>query len=236
VCVSHDLRRWLVEDVRIAASKVVTVHNGVELTRFTGAAREAARSALGLGVSDVLIGTVGRLDPVKDQATLLRAFGRLVPRHADARLIVVGDGPLRAQLDQLINSLGLRARARLLGERRDIPAILAALDVFVLPSIAEGISNTILEAMASGLPIVATRVGGNSELIDPDSTGALVPVGHAETLAAAIERYVDDAHLREVHGKRARARARERFSLERMSHDYGALYKRVLHHSAKLTA
>src|SRR5204862_2629178 len=116
---------------------------------------------------------------------------------------------------------------------RDVPAVLAALDVFVLPSVAEGISNTILEAMASGLPVVATRVGGNPELIEAETTGLLVPSRQPQALEAAIERYLDDPHLRQLHGKNARQRAVDRFSLARMCDNYSAFYAGVLRRVAR---
>jgi glycosyltransferase involved in cell wall biosynthesis len=222
------LRRWLVEDVRIRASKVVTIHNGVDVTRFAGSTRDAARAALGIAATELVVGTVGRLNPVKDQATLVHAFERLGLRYPHAVLVIAGDGPLRGDLEHLVDTLQLRDRVRLLGERRDIPAVLAALDVFVLPSIAEGISNTILEAMASGLPVIATHVGGNPELLEAGTTGMLVPAGQPATLADALAAYIDDGHLREVHGKNGRQRAVERFGLARMSDNYAALYTGLL--------
>jgi sugar transferase (PEP-CTERM/EpsH1 system associated) len=233
VCVSHDLRRWLIEQVRIPASKVITIHNGVDVMRFTGAGRDATRAELGFGPSDVVVGTVGRLDPVKGQAHLVHAFAGVARRHPESRLVITGDGPLRAELECLVDALGLRDRTRMLGERGDVPAILAALDVFVLPSVAEGISNTLLEAMATGLPVVATRVGGNPELIQTETTGLLVPARQPAPLAAAIARYVDDSHLRQLDGKNARQRAVERFSLVRMADNYTAFYAGLLRRVAR---
>lgn len=224
VAVSEDLRRWLIDDVRIPARKVVTIHNGVDLARFSGRERAAARAGLGLEPDTVAIGTVGRLDPVKDQARLVHAFAALAPRRPEVALVIAGDGPCRLTLERMVADLELQDRVRLLGDRRDIPAILAALDVFVLPSIAEGISNTILEAMATGLPVVATAVGGNPELVKPGISGMLVPVSDPIALAAAIENYVDDGHLRDLHGKGGRQRATERFSLGRMADAYTHLY------------
>ncbi|MGH7392610.1 MAG: glycosyltransferase, partial [Candidatus Rokuibacteriota bacterium] len=169
--------------------------------------------------------TVGRLDPVKDQAGLIRAFAGLAREHADVRLIVAGDGPCRADLETLAASLGLGDRVLLLGERRDVPRVLAALNVFVLPSVAEGISNTILEAMATGLPVIATRVGGNPELVEDGVNGFLVPRRDPDALRAAMARYVDDPHLAAVHGKSSRQRSVECFGLERMRDTYTSLYR-----------
>ena len=142
--------------------------------------------------------------------------------------MLTGDGPCRAELETCIETLRVRDRVRLLGDRRDVPDILAALDVFVLPSIAEGISNTILEAMASGLPVVATRVGGNPELVEDGITGSLVPAADTAALATAIGVYLESGHVREVHGKNSRQRAVDRFSLRRMCDDYARMYGELL--------
>jgi sugar transferase (PEP-CTERM/EpsH1 system associated) len=228
VAVSRDLERWLVEEIRLPADKVVTIPNGVDLARFGALGRPEARRRLGIPVDRVVVGTVGRLDPVKDQAGLVEAFARLRAKRPDALLVIVGDGPCRALLTGLIARRGLQDHALVLGERRDIPEILAALDVFVLPSIAEGMSNTVLEAMSTGLPVVATRVGGNPELVEDGLTGRLVSPLDPAALAAAIEGYLDDSHLRLLHGKASRQRAVDHFDLTRMAGAYRDLYTAVL--------
>ncbi len=227
VTVSHDLRRWLVSDVRISAQKVITIHNGVDTARFAPGDRDASRAALSLAPDQPVVGTVGRLDPVKDHAGLIRAFCVLLREYPDAVLLIAGDGPCRDDLGGLIASLGLVEHVRLLGERDDIPRVLAAMDAFVLPSIAEGISNTILEAMATGLPIVATRVGGNPELVEDGVNGILVPRQDPTALATAIGAYLGDAHLRAVHAKSSRQRAVQQFGLQRMRDAYRDLYSNL---------
>lgn len=224
VTVSGDLRRWLIEDVRVPAAKVSAIHNGVDLSRFGRAGRLESRLRLDLPAEAPIVGTVGRLDPVKDQAGLIRAFAKVRSAHPDAQLVVVGDGPCRAELEDVAAASGQGGHVRLLGNRDDIPAVMSALDVFVLPSIAEGISNTILEAMASGLPVVATRVGGNPELVEDGIGGALVPRQDPSALAAAIAGYVADPELRRRHGLASRQRATGHFSLERMAEAYANLY------------
>ena len=224
VTVSEDLRRWLIEDVRVPAAKVTAIHNGVDLSRFGRAGRLESRLRLDLPAEAPIVGTVGRLDPVKDQAGLIRAFASVRSAHPEALLVVVGDGPCRAELADVAATSGQRDHVRLLGNRDDIPAVMSALDVFVLPSIAEGISNTILEAMASGLPVVATQVGGNPELVENGVGGALVPPLAPSALAAAIAGYVADPELRRRHGQASRQRATEHFSLERMAESYANLY------------
>jgi sugar transferase (PEP-CTERM/EpsH1 system associated) len=228
VTVSHDLRRWLIEDVRVRAGKVGTIHNGVDVTRFGDHGGDEARAALGLRPDDLVVGTVGRLDLVKDQAGLIRAFASVLAKHPGAQLLVIGDGPCRDDLARLVGELGVGHRVRLLGERADVAALLPALDVFVLSSIAEGMSNTVLEAMATGLPLVVTRVGGNPELVEHGVNGTHVPPGQPTALAAAIETYLEDAHLRALHGKASRERAVEHFGLDRMCRAYVDLYAGLL--------
>lgn len=228
ITVTSDLERWLVEDVGLPERKVLTIPNGVDLTRFGHADRRGARRSLGLPEDGLVLGTVGRLDPVKDQAGLLRAFADLLPAHPEAWLVAAGDGPCREELLGLAARLGVSGRVRFLGERLDVPAVLATMDLFVLPSIGEGMSNTLLEAMASSLPVVATRVGGNPELIEDGVNGRLVRAQDPGALAAAIAAYLDDSHLRALHGKASRERAADHFGLERMTEAYVSLYGRLL--------
>jgi len=232
VTVSFDLRRWLLTTVRLPAAKLVTIHNGVDVARFGGGARPAGRRALHLPAHAVVVGAVGRLDPVKDHAGLLRAFAVLRNDQRAGELVIVGEGPCRAELERHIQELGLSGHVHLLGLRQDVPVLLCGFDVFVLPSVAEGISNTLLEAMATGLPVVATRVGGNPELVEHGVTGALVSAGNPLVLAAALRCYLEDAGLREAHGTAARRRVLQHFTLEQMAQAYGELYVSVVSASA----
>jgi sugar transferase (PEP-CTERM/EpsH1 system associated) len=228
VTVSFDLARWLVEVVGIPSARVVTIHNGVDVGRFSDDASRRGRAALGVPEGEVVVGTIGRLDPVKDQVGLIEAFARLRPGAVPVTLVIVGEGPCKSALEARASSLGISDRVRLLGARSDVATLLSGFDVFALPSIAEGISNTILEAMASGLPVVATRTGGNPELVQHDVTGRLVPVGDRDSLAAAVGDYVADPHLRLLHGKAGRARAVEQFPIERMATRYRELYTALI--------
>jgi sugar transferase (PEP-CTERM/EpsH1 system associated) len=224
VTVSRDLNRWLVEDVGVPARKVRTIYNGVDTDRFAPGDREAARRTLEIPPGWGVVGTVGRLDPVKDQAGLIRAFAATTAQRPSV-LLIVGDGPLRSELDALTRELGLDGRVRLLGERQDVPQVLQALDCFVLPSVGEGISNAILEAMATALPVVATRVGGNVELVEDGETGLLVEVRQREALVRALDCYLGDPGIARKHGAAARARAEREFGLARMLAGYGDLYR-----------
>lgn len=236
VCVSDDLRRWLTSTVGIAERKVVTVHNGVDIDRFQVPARDVARRQLGLGATEFIIGTVGRLDPVKDHLSLLNAFAPIAKRSPKARLLVVGGGPMRQIIESQILSLGFSGQVLLLGDRGDVETIMNALDVFALTSIAEGISNTILEAMASRLPVVATRVGGNPELVQDGTTGQLVEARDVVALTTAFAGYLDDSEMCVRHGAAGRIRAEKYFSLERMAADYAELYSDVVTGKSRIAA
>ncbi len=143
------------------------------------------------------------------------------------RLVLVGDGPLRAQLEALASTLAVEEHVHFTGPLDDVPAALRALDVFVLPSLNEGISNTVLEAMATGLPVLATSVGGNTELIDDGVTGRLFIAGAEQVLAGLLAAYVRDPGLREAHGRAARQTAQDRFSLDSMIDQYADLYDKL---------
>src|SRR5205823_11836996 len=167
-----------------------------------------------------LIGSVGRLEGIKDPLNLVQAFVRALKIHPGAaermRLVVAGDGALRHEAESLLADAGVRELAWFAGECADVPQFMRGLDCFVLPSLAEGVSNTILEAMATRLPVVATRVGGNAELIESGMTGTLVPSAHPEALAQAILGYFGDRATARRHAKAAHYVASTRFSLATM--------------------
>lgn len=232
--VSLDLQQWLVETVGVARNKVSQIYNGVDTNRFCP--RLGVRLLIGpdgfMKSDSVVIGTVGRLQPVKDQLTLVRAFIHLLqttPHWRDSvRLVIIGDGPLRNESQRLLDEAGVNLFAWLPGDHDDVPNIMRSLDLFVLPSLAEGISNTVLEAMASGLPVVATRVGGNPELVEDDVTGTLVPSADPIAMAEVLRRYLVCPDLLLRHGQAARARAEGQFSIAAMVKGYMAAYDHVL--------
>ncbi|HEX9771840.1 MAG TPA: glycosyltransferase, partial [Steroidobacteraceae bacterium] len=180
----------------------------------------------------VVFGTVGRLDRIKNQAALIDALAAIVKRdpraRARLRLIIVGDGPERSALEDTTRRHSLADVVWFAGARNDIPELMRAMDVFVLSSRNEGISNTILEAMASALPVVAARVGGNPELVAHGSTGALYDPTAPDALAAALAAYADGASLRREHGLAARRRICEGFSLEAMVGRYESFYDELV--------
>jgi len=234
ISVSRDIESWLHKTIGVAPSRVVQIYNGVDSDRFHPAAdRRSPLPVDGFAPDDaIVIGTVGRMETVKDQLNLAHAFVRLVDRISDGRrtlrLTMIGDGSLRAQIEGVLASAGIRDLAWLPGARDDVPEILRALDVFVLPSINEGISNTILEAMACGLPVVATAVGGNPELVVAGETGALVPPQDPDALADALAVYVNDRAQMARAGRGGRDRIEREFSLPAMVGRYLDVYDQVL--------
>ncbi len=241
--VSRDLARWLVETIGVPPHKVVQIYNGVDQERFTPHGSDAGdRLPDGFLPPDALvIGTVGRLAAVKDQVTLIRAFARLVGQlpnemAGSLRLVLVGDGPERAALEGLVRELSLGERVWLAGDQSDVPEWLRTFDIFVLPSLGEGISNTILEAMATGLPVVATRVGGNPELVTPEESGLLVPPGDSDALAGALARLVGDGGLRQAMGEAGLARVRRDFHWERTVARYLEVYDGLLGRASQALA
>lgn len=235
LAVSRDLQEWLIEKVGIDASRVVNIANGIDPDRYVvRQGDDNSRPFLGEFAPSgcVVIGTVGRLDPVKDQVGLITAFNALLESMPETRnrlrLVVVGEGSQRYQLEALIEKLGLTGQVRLLGNRNDVPSILPEFDIFVLSSIAEGMPGVLLEAMAAGLPVVATDVGGVSEVVLPANTGLLVTAGNPRELATALAKYVSDEELRKCHGQAGRERVTSKFSLDNMVSAYIGLYDELL--------
>lgn len=233
VVVSPDLRSWLTERARIKHSKVVYIANGIDVDLFdVPAAADKTRRQLGdfAPTGSVLVAHVARLDQVKDQAGLISAFKllRQTSGHVDCRLVIVGAGSQRQQLERQIAELGLMQAVQLLGNRDDVAELLAECDVFALSSIAEGMPVTLLEAMAASLPVVATDVGGVALVVENGVTGTLVPARDPSAMASALNAYAADPTLRRKHGNAGRARVTAQFSLSAMVTAYAALYDELL--------
>lgn len=238
IAVSKDIERYLTNRIGISPSRVTQIYNGVDTRRFT---TDPVGSGGPLPLEfakggSIVIGTVGRIQAVKDQATLLRAFAEMLRRQPDlrekVRLAIVGNGPLLENLRQLAESLGIRAQTWMPGSATNVPEILRTFDLFVLPSLSEGISNTILEAMASGLPVLATAVGGNVELIEAGCWGDFFQPGDIQSLTNLLAKYVSNPSLRHEQGRTARKIATEKFSLTAMVANYQAVYEAMTAPSA----
>ncbi|MDE2367617.1 MAG: TIGR03088 family PEP-CTERM/XrtA system glycosyltransferase [Burkholderiales bacterium] len=230
VALSRDLAGYLEHRVGVPRRRIEQIYNGVDIDRFHPAAgrREPMPGCPYDDPALWLVGTVGRMHGVKAQTLLARAFVRaleLAPAmRSRLRLVLIGDGPLRHEAQAIVDAAGAGELAWLPGERSDVPQIMRGLDAFVLPSQAEGISNTILEAMASGLPVVATAVGGNPELVVAGETGELVASDDVQALAGSLLNLVSDPARSQAYGRAARLRVERQFSLPAMVDAYQGLY------------
>ncbi len=233
IALSQDLAHYLTHSVGIGAKRVTQIYNGVDTSRFHPSSQRQDIPGSPFNKAGLwLVGTAGRMQTVKNQTNLARAFVQAInaePRLRERlRLVMVGDGPLRNESLAILESAGLAELAWLPGERKDIPDVMRGLDCFVLPSLGEGISNTILEAMASGLPVIATAVGGNPELVDDARTGHLVPAADPGAIARAIIALALTPEKARAMGNAGRKRIEAQFSITAMIDSYQQIYDRLL--------
>lgn len=229
VALSRDLSTYLQAAVNVPAKDITQVYNGVDVERFNMPA-DGPLPIPGCPfdpASDWIIGTVGRMSPVKDQLMLAQAFVLAVRQMPQLRLVMVGEGPLRAQAQALLDAAGVADKAWLPGERSDVPDVMRGFHAFALPSLAEGISNTILEAMACGLPVIATEVGGNADLLTAE-TGVLVPRADPTALAAALVKLASNPVRARKMGAAGRQRVDKHFSMAAMVATYQTVYDEQL--------
>ncbi len=233
IALSRDLEQYLTQVVGMAGSRVAQIYNGVDAERFAPALkRQPIEGCPFADANEWLIGTVGRMQTVKNQVDLAKAFVLALQIEPELqqilRLVMVGDGPLRNESMAVLEQAGCAGKAWLPGERNDVPDVLRGLDCFVLPSLAEGISNTILEAMACGLPVIATDVGGNGELIEVGKTGVLVPAGDVPAMAMQIVALARQRQKARAMGREGRKRVEQKFSMMAMVRQYQELYDRAV--------
>jgi sugar transferase (PEP-CTERM/EpsH1 system associated) len=230
VTVSRDLDDYMAQAIGVPAQRRTLIANGVDTETFAPCAdaQHAVPGCPYVPGLHWLVGTVGRLQTVKNQPALARAFAEWMRERpelaARARLVLVGDGPLATEVEEILTRAGVRHLAWLAGARSDVPQVLRMLDCFVLPSLTEGTSCTLQEAMASGLPIVATAVGGTPEVVADGVTGTLVPAQDDAAMVRALSAYFDDAALAARHGRAARAEAERHHGLAAMVRRYDALF------------
>ena len=223
--VSTKLKDDLVKHIHIPKEKIEVLYNGVDLSQFKSVQRKVVRDKLGFRDDQIIIGSVGRLVAVKNYALLLNAFHQLNLKNAVVML--VGDGEERKILEKLARSLAIAGRVHFLGHRDDVAELLLAMDIFVLPSISEGMSNTLLEAMAVGVAPVASDIGGNPEIVDHGVSGFIFPSRDESALREYLMTLATDTTLRGEMGSAARNKVKSEFTIDAMVARYESLYHRV---------
>jgi len=225
--VTRELRDFHARQAWISPERIRVIYNGVDTQRFRPRPEEriSLRRRFGLPEERFIVGTVGRTVAIKDHPTLLRAVESMVLKGIDAHALLVGSGPELERNQQLAkDSPALAGRVTFVGSCDEVPDILNTMDVFALPSISEGMSNTLLEAMATGLPVIATNVGGNPEVVVDGHSGWLFQPRDWEALGSRLMSLASDENQRQQLSLAARQRVVERFSLARMLNDYSSLY------------
>ncbi|RLC71029.1 MAG: glycosyltransferase family 1 protein [Chloroflexi bacterium] len=209
--------------------KYITIRSGIELDRFRrpSRSREDVRAELGIPVDSAVVGTVTRLSPQKAPLDFLDAAAHVAAQQPNVHFVIVGDGPLRADVEAQVVTLKLTERIHLTGLRRDVPDLLHSFDIFALSSLWEGLPRVLPQAMAAGLPIVATAVDGNAEAVTDGVNGLLTPPGDPQAMAAALLRLLDNPSLHRKMGEAGRTRADE-FGARKMVSDIAALYEKLL--------
>ena len=229
VGVSEDVTNMLIKMEKISFPKALTILNGVDIDQFSPRfASTITDKNNDINRNSIMIGIVARLVKVKDHSNLLKACHELKKSDVNFKLLIVGDGCERSRLENEVDTLGLRECVEFMGVRKDIASILRQLDIYVLSSISEGISLTLLEAMSCSLPVVATDVGGNSEVVIDGETGFIVPARHPELLATKILAMINDNDLRIKMGKSGRERIIKCFSILQTAKTYRQLYQHVM--------
>ncbi|QTA79109.1 Glycosyltransferase [Desulfonema limicola] len=224
VTVSNATKRFVCDEWKVSEQRVRLIYNGVYLHHFKEDRKnkQRIRRQLGINEQDIVIGSVGRLMPVKNYTLLIKAFA--MAAIPDTKLMLVGDGPEKESLISLIKELNLQDKVILTGHRSDVENMLNAMDIFVLPSISEGISLALLEAMSLNLPVIATNVGGNPEIIGNNEYGILVKSQDITALSEAMKILICDLEKRKKLSILSRKRVTEMFDLQRMVKDYEQLY------------
>ncbi len=226
--VSEPTREVYSRITGIPLGRIKVVGNGVDIKRYQKPADARLREQLGIRAGDYVLGIVARLSPEKDHALLFRAFDKVLATVKNLRLLVIGDGPERANLEKLAEQLRIDHKVAFAGFRKDIPDLLALLDLFVLCSRTEGMPLTLLEAMAAGKAIVCSSVGGIPGILESGVNGLLIPPEDEARLATALQSLIQDRSLAMRFGKQARRDAEQKYSIEKMVGDYEALYLKHL--------
>lgn len=226
VCVAKYVADYMSKEGKINDRKVEVIYNGIDVNKFKFCFDERIKkNSLGIPGEFKVVGNIARLAPIKNHKSLLEAFKIVLQQRPNTILLIAGGGVLLDELKHYSQELEIAKSVFFLGDRRDIPELLKVMDIFVLSSLSEGLSMTLLEAMSAALPIVATKVGGNSEVIEDNKTGLLVPSKSPERLAKAIIWLLDNREIAMAMGQEGQRIAMERFSIEKMITEYQNLYR-----------
>lgn len=229
VAVSQDLKDFIEKKVGIGRERIKVIYNGVTpLPKYSEAERLACRAEFDIPEGDQIVGVVGSLYPVKGHRFLVEAIPRVLGRFPDTTFLFIGRGELEVPLKEHVQRLGVERKVLFLGLRQDVPRLLSLMDVFALPSLSEGLSMAILEAMTASKPVVATRVGGNPELVLHLETGLLVPSEDSLAFAKGLEQVLGDNALAQRMGLAGRRRAGQYFGLDTMVENYETLYQHTI--------
>jgi sugar transferase (PEP-CTERM/EpsH1 system associated) len=221
ICLSKQMVFWLQKSIKVK-KKITQIYNGVDCRHFCVNKSSKLRETLKRSKKTIVFGIVARLDPIKNHTTLINAFKHIQEQCSDAGLLIIGDGPERQKLE---NTAG--KNVLFLGRRTDINELLNCMDVFILPSFNEGISNTILEAMAAGVPVIASCRGGNPELIKHQENGFLFEPDDPKMLEEFMREYIYKPELRKRHGRKGRQDAEQNYSIKKMVRNYEKVWKDV---------
>ncbi|MCM8761517.1 MAG: glycosyltransferase, partial [Candidatus Omnitrophica bacterium] len=228
IAVSKCLRRWLIEDVKIEKSKVLYIPNGCDMNEFHPGRENALRKSLGIGAEDVVIGNVGTLCRIKDHNSLIKAFQGVAKRHPHTRLLIVGDGPLKKELEALISAGGISDRVIFTGRIKDTAPYYRVMDIFVLTSLSENMPNALIQAMATGIPVVATDVGDIRDITGPNIGAVIVRPKDVEAVEKGILYFLGCPDEAKRVGDALRRKAEASYDIEKISKEYEALYREAV--------
>lgn len=225
IAVSNQLEEYLVDVVKLPCSKTTTIINGIDTTMYKPRNKSTClMDEFGIGESTKVIGTVGRLAEVKDQATMIKAFARVNQQFQECILMLVGDGPKKNDLQQLVKDQGLSDKVFFVGSRGDVPNLINLFDIFLLTSLSEGTSISLLEAMSSGVTPIVTDIGGNTSIVDNELNGIKIKPGDVDRLSDSIIGLLTNDDLRYRLGRNAINKVREKYSMSNMIQEYTDLY------------
>ena len=228
VAVSEEVKKEIVRYDSVPENKVAVIYNGVDRKRFVDIDAQSIRSEFHIPKSTPIIGTVGRFFPQKGQKYLLEAVAKVRNKFPHIAVFVIGDGSLKEELQDHTKKLNIEQNIIFTGVRRDIPALLAAMDIFIFPSLWEGFGNALVEAMAAGKPIIATDIPSVREILDSGKSGIVVPPANSEAIARSLDLLLSDRALAENLGNAARERALSSFTIDSTVRGYSSLYRSIL--------